>query len=88
MSDALSRSFRDVDIETGVENGKLMAYLARHGEILSKQLQRRARQYPLPPARRSTWGASRKTKPPIRLLDDSVAGEPNWPDDEAIEDVA
>ena len=24
-------------METGVENGKLMAYLARHGEILSKQ---------------------------------------------------
>jgi GTP-binding protein HflX len=33
----LSRSFRDVDIETGVENGKLMAYLAAHGEVLSKR---------------------------------------------------
>lgn len=37
VSDALSRSFRDVDVETGVENGRLMAYLAAHGEVLSKQ---------------------------------------------------
>ena len=36
VSEALSRSFLDVDVETGVENGRLMAYLARHGEILSK----------------------------------------------------
>jgi GTP-binding protein HflX len=37
VSDALSRSFRDVDVDMGVDNGKLMAYLARHGEILSRQ---------------------------------------------------
>ena len=37
VSDALSRSFRDVDMDMGVDNGKLMAYLARHGEILSRQ---------------------------------------------------
>jgi GTP-binding protein HflX len=37
VSDTLSRSFRDVDVETGVENGKLMAYLAAHGEVLSKR---------------------------------------------------
>jgi GTP-binding protein HflX len=37
VSDALSRSFRDVDVETGVENGKLMAFLAAHGEVLSKR---------------------------------------------------
>ena len=37
VSDALSRSFRDVDVDTGVDNGKLMAYLARHGEVLSRQ---------------------------------------------------
>jgi GTP-binding protein HflX len=37
VSDTLSRSFRDVDIETGVENGKLMAYLAAHSEVLSKR---------------------------------------------------
>jgi len=37
VSDALSRSFRDVDVETSVGNGKLMAYLANHGEVLSKR---------------------------------------------------
>jgi GTP-binding protein HflX len=36
VSDALSRSFRDVDVETSVSNGKLMAYLAAHGEVLSR----------------------------------------------------
>ena len=36
VSDALSRSFVNVDVETGVENGRLMAYLAAHGEVLSK----------------------------------------------------
>ena len=37
VSDALSRSFVDVDIEMGVENGRLMAYLEAHGEVLSKR---------------------------------------------------
>jgi len=37
VSDALSRTFLDVDIETGVENGRLPAYLAAHGEILSRK---------------------------------------------------
>ncbi len=37
VSDALSRSFRNVDIETSVSNGKLLAYLADKGEILSTQ---------------------------------------------------
>jgi GTP-binding protein HflX len=37
VSDALSRAFFDVDVEMGVDNGRLMAYLANHGEILSKQ---------------------------------------------------
>lgn len=37
VSDALSRSFPDVDIEAGVENGRLLAYLAAHGEVLSKK---------------------------------------------------
>ncbi len=36
VSDALSRSFVNVEVETGVENGRLMAYLAAHGEVLSK----------------------------------------------------
>lgn len=41
VSDALSRTFRDVDVETGVENGRLMAYLAAHGEILSRRFDER-----------------------------------------------
>ena len=36
VSDALSASFRNVDIETDVANGKLMAFVAAHGEILSQ----------------------------------------------------
>jgi GTP-binding protein HflX len=37
VSDALSRAFLDVDVEMGVENGRALAYLAAHGEILSKR---------------------------------------------------
>jgi len=37
VSDALSRNFHDVDIETDVGNGRILAYLAAHGEVLSRQ---------------------------------------------------
>jgi len=37
VSDALSRGFLDIDVELSIANGRLMAYLAAHGEILSKQ---------------------------------------------------
>ncbi len=37
VSDALSRGFIDVDVDLNVDNGRMMAYLAAHGEILSKQ---------------------------------------------------
>jgi GTP-binding protein HflX len=36
VSEALSRGFLDVDVEVGVENGRLMAYLAAYGEVLSQ----------------------------------------------------
>ena len=36
VSDALSQHFLDVDVDTGVDNGRVQAYLARHGEILSR----------------------------------------------------
>jgi GTP-binding protein HflX len=36
VSDALSQHFVDVDIETDVANGRLLAYLAKNGEILSR----------------------------------------------------
>lgn len=37
VSDMLSRDFLDVDVETEIGNGRLLAYLAAHGEVLSKQ---------------------------------------------------
>ncbi len=37
VSEALSRNFLDVDVETDVGNGRLLAYLSAHGEVLSKQ---------------------------------------------------
>lgn len=37
VSDALSRSFLELNVQTDVANGKLMAFIAAHGEILSKQ---------------------------------------------------
>lgn len=39
VSDALSHSFRNIDIETDISNGKLMAYLAAHGEVLSRRFE-------------------------------------------------
>jgi GTPase len=36
VSDALSRTFVDVDVELGIDNGRLLAYLSAHGEVLSK----------------------------------------------------
>jgi GTP-binding protein HflX len=37
VSQALSRDFLDLDIESDVGNGRLLAYLAAHGEVLSRQ---------------------------------------------------
>ncbi len=37
VSESLSREFVDVEVETGAENGRLQAFLAAHGEVLSKQ---------------------------------------------------
>lgn len=37
VSDALSREFLDLDVETDVGNGRLLAYLAAHGEVISRQ---------------------------------------------------
>ncbi len=35
VSDALSRFFHDIDIEFDVSNGKLLAFLSAHGEVVS-----------------------------------------------------
>jgi GTP-binding protein HflX len=37
VSEALSRGFLDLDIDMDVDNGRLLAFLAANGEILSKQ---------------------------------------------------
>lgn len=34
---ALSRSFVELDVESSIDNGRLLAYLAHHGEILHKE---------------------------------------------------
>jgi len=36
VSDILSRNFADVDIELAIDNGRLLAYIAKNGEILSR----------------------------------------------------
>ena len=35
-SDCLGRTFRDVDVETDPGNGRLLAWLGRHGEVLAR----------------------------------------------------
>jgi GTP-binding protein HflX len=37
VASALSRGFKDIDVEMGVDNGRLLAYLAANGEILSRR---------------------------------------------------
>ncbi len=37
VSDALSRSFANVEVETDIGDGRTLAYLAAHGEILSRR---------------------------------------------------
>jgi GTP-binding protein HflX len=36
-SQALSHNFLDIDVETGVENGRLLAALSARGEVLSRR---------------------------------------------------
>ena len=36
VSESLTQHFLDVDVETDVANGRLLAYLAQHGEVLSR----------------------------------------------------
>ncbi len=36
VSESLTQHFLDVDVDTDVANGRLLAYLAQHGEILSR----------------------------------------------------
>jgi GTPase len=89
-SDALSRTFRDVDIETGVENGRLMAYLAAHGEVLSKQFagDRATLHCRIP---QKFLGRIHEPGTVIRARDGHevvTASEPPWPEAERREEVA
>ncbi len=86
VSDALSRSFRDVDVETGVDNGRLMAFLARHGEVLSKQFngERVTIHCRLPQKHLGRISADEATVTPH----DAVSETTQSPDANAIEDVA
>jgi GTPase len=36
VSEALSHSFADIEVETSVANGRMLAYLAAHGEVLER----------------------------------------------------
>lgn len=88
VSDALSKTFLDVDIETGVENGRLMAYLAANGEILSKRFNdsRVTLHCRLP---RKHLGRIREPNTDIRVRSDSNGSESPAADAvDPVEDVA
>ncbi len=90
VSEALSRGFLDLDIETGVENGRLIAYLASHGEILSKQYQdTRVVVHCRIPQR--CLGRIKEEDAEIRPHRNEIAQDtagPQSPSSDAIEDVA
>ena len=89
VSDALSGAFRDVDVDTSVANGKLMAYLSASGEVLSRSFN----------GNRVTMHCRIPQKALGRIHDndtiirDRTTGEAIWPVvnsevDDRIEDVA
>ena len=59
----LSHNFLDLDVETGVENGRLLAQLSAFGEVLSQRYSRRRelssiagfRSEPSPTCMGQTW---------------------------------
>ena len=88
VSDALSRSFEDVDIKLSVTNGKLMAFIDAHGDVLSKQFDEN---YVTIHCRMPQKYLGRITDPEVtiterktRVVADSVSNS----DDAKIEDVA
>ncbi|NQT12980.1 MAG: 50S ribosome-binding GTPase, partial [Planctomycetes bacterium] len=86
VSDALSRTFLDLDIEMGVENGRLLAYLAAHGEILSKQYHDDTRVLVHCRLPQEYLGAVDGDGVEIRIHTSAARGEAS--PDESIEDVA
>jgi GTP-binding protein HflX len=82
VSQALSHNFLDIDVETGIENGRLMALLSSHGEVLSKRytdtkvivhcrIPERAMGY--------LRGANADIRPHARLMADSANGNGHAP---------
>ncbi len=86
VSDALSRTFLDLDVEMGVENGRLLAYLAAHGEILSKQYHDDTRVVVHCRLPQEYLGAIQSDGVEIRIHTTAARGES--PPDESVEDVA
>ena len=84
VSDALSHTFRDVDVETSVGNGRLMAYVAAHGEVLSRSFEddRVVIHCRIPP---KYLGKIHDADTEIR---DHQTGTVVWPVDPDLEDVA
>jgi GTP-binding protein HflX len=73
VSDALSKTFLDIDLETGIDNGKLMAFVAAHGEILSQRYgeERAFIHCRIPPRH---FGRLRETGATIHIRNGSVNG--------------
>ncbi len=94
VSEALSHDFLDVDIETGAGNGRLLAFLAAHGEVLSQQFHesrvtvhcRIAKQHLGPIHDDAT--VVRPHRVESSVSDSSVSAAQTAPAQNAIEDVA
>ncbi len=85
VSDALSHNFADLDVEMSVSNGRLLAYLAAHGEILNKQFgeDRICVHCRIP--KRFLGGLSGedvqvRTRPPVTRVPGQVNGHPHNPE--------
>ena len=103
VSEALTQHFVDVDVETDVSNGRLLAYLAQHGEVLSRTFTgdrvsvhcRLPRKYvgrirPDDAVIRPRIVADTRTGNGAAHANGQVSanGDPRWPLDPAAEDVA
>jgi len=101
VSEALSRTFREVDIETNIDNGRLIAYCSAHGDVLSTTFSDdKVRIHCRMPSR----FLGRLNDPAVTVIDRSVEalenpgagdGKPKAPDDQGpdanesiVEDVA
>jgi GTP-binding protein HflX len=87
VSEALSHSFADLDVETSVANGRMLAYLAAHGEILARDYEgERVRIHVRLPQRHlgPLHEEGTKFRPHVRFAEDAAAS----PVCGVVEDVA